>query len=295
MPAPVEVVRTNLRKLAVAAIVGAAVIAVLVWAVVRSPLPQRGKTIGARLELVAGDVTVRETNIATKALSGTPLAIGAMVSTAKGSRAFVRTGEGAGVFLRGESDVQLGDRSIELGRGEIWLDATRGEREAIGCKAGAHAVSASDAGVSIKLEGDQITVYVARGSATLTSPGGRVEVYAGEQAVAKASEPPKVSPVAFWPDWTGGMGDTRATSAKAGTGSGRIYGVDMMAPPGAPALKLGISKQVVRAGSHLNTLCRAGSHLMTIQPNPERCADSERHAGPQDDQEPANRYWQGNR
>ncbi|MBI5533562.1 MAG: VWA domain-containing protein [Deltaproteobacteria bacterium] len=240
-------IRNDIRRLIFAVIAAAVAVAIIVFVIAKRPLPQKGKTIGARLELVAGDVSVKEGEAATKALSGTPLGFGAVVSTGKGSRAFVRTGEGAGVFLRGESEVVLGDRSVDLNRGEIWFDAARVERDAVGCKAGAHAVTASDAGLSVAREGDSVTVYVARGLATLNSPGGRVEVNAGEQATAKGGEAPKVSPVAFWQDWTGGMGDTRAARANVGSGSGRIYGLDPFAPPATPATKLGISKQVVRS------------------------------------------------
>ncbi len=239
-------IRDRIRTIAVALIATAVVVVLVVLAVTRKPVPQTSKTIGARLELVAGEVLVKEGEARTKALSGMPLGTGAVVSTGKGCRAFVRTGDGAGLFLRGETDAVLGDRSVELRRGELWFDAARVERDATGVTVGAHVVTASGAGLSVAREGDQVTVYVARGLATLNSPGGRVEVNAGERAVASGSASPKVSPVAFWQDWTGGMGDTRATRATVGSGSGRIYGIDPFARAGAPAMSLGISRQAVR-------------------------------------------------
>lgn len=239
---------SDLRKLVLAATLGAVVMAAVVWAIGRMKAPaQRGRIIGARLELVAGDVTVRDGEIASKALSGTPLGSGATVITAKGSRAFVRASDGTGVFLRGESEVMVADRSLSLEKGEVWLDASRVQGAPSSCKAGSHSLTAADSGMSVRRQEDQIAVYVARGLATLNSPGGRVEIHAGEQAVAKASEAPKVSPVAFWDDWTGGMGDTRASRSFVGSGSGRIYGLNPSAPAASPASKLGISKQVVRA------------------------------------------------
>src|SRR6185436_17471862 len=57
---------------------------------------------------------------------------------------------------------------------------------------------------------------------------------------------PKVAAVAFWEDWTGGMGDQRALGGE-GAGSGRIYGIDPSATRGAPARTLEISRQSVRA------------------------------------------------
>src|SRR5262249_25648249 len=107
-------------------------------------------------------------------------------------------------------------------------------------------VSTTDAGLSIARHDKDVTVYVARGLAVLTSPGGRVEVNAGEQGVIQGGTKPAVSPVAFWQDWTGGMGDPRR-SRLVGSGTGRLYGMEPNAPAGAPARKLGIAKQVVRA------------------------------------------------
>ena len=208
--------------------------------------PTEARTIGARLDLAAGDVTVTEGTESGRAVSGTPLATDAKVATGKGARAFVRAQDGAGVFMRGETVLVLGERAMKLEGGQVWIDAVRAERAATPCQAGPHVVTASDAGIDVKLEGETITVYVARGLATLTSPGGHVEVNAGQQAVANKTDAPKISPVAFWDDWTGGMGDARSAHGGVGSGSGRIYGIDPFAAPGSPAFSLGISKQVVR-------------------------------------------------
>jgi len=205
------------------------------------------RAIGARLDLAAGEVIVDEKGVKTKALSGAPLAIGSRITTGKGARALVRTGDGASVFLRGETEIVLETRGISLEKGEAWLDAPRVEGEAIAFTIGKHRLSAADAGLSIRREGESITVYVARGLAILTSPGGRIEIGAGEQGVAQPDGAPKLAAVAFWQDWTGGMGDSRPAHGGVGSASGRIYGMDPMAPPGTPARKLGIAKQAVRA------------------------------------------------
>lgn len=211
-----------------------------------APVPAR--SIGARLDLAAGEVSLTEGGAVVKGMSGTPLAIGAHVATQKGSRALVRTGDGAAVFLRGETEIVLGERGIEVDHGEVWLDAPHLDTEAIECKLGKHVVSASDSGLSISRTGDDVRVYVARGLSILTSPGGRVEINAGEEGTAKGDGKPLIAPVAFWQDWTGGMGDQRGGRAgSSSSGSGRLYGMDPNAPPGSPAKKLGIAKQVVRA------------------------------------------------
>ncbi|MBX3188790.1 MAG: VWA domain-containing protein [Labilithrix sp.] len=222
------------------------VLAVVAAIVFKPAAPKKARALGARLDLAAGDVTINDASGDVKALSGTPLGAGASVATGKGARALVRTGEGAALFLRGETSLKLLDNGVDVASGEVWLEAPRASGDAFEIKIGGASVSASDAGVSIKREGKDVTVYVARGLAILASPGGRVEISAGEQGVAKGEGKPAVSAVAFWQDWTGGMGDQRG-SRLVGSGTGRLYGLDPAAPAGAPARKLGIAKQVVRA------------------------------------------------
>ena len=239
--------RVALRTLLLGAGALAIVLVIIVAALNKKPPAIRSKSIGARLELAAGEVTITDGATSQKALSGAPLPSGAHVATGKGSRALVRAGDGSAVFLRGESEAVLGEKQLELVKGEMWLDAPKVEGDAAQVKAGPHTIAASDAGLSVKRNGDAVTVYVARGLATLTSPGGRIEVNAGEQGDAQASGAPKTSSVSFWQDWTGGMGDARPGHGAVGAGAGRIYGVDANARGGAPARKLGIAKQVVRA------------------------------------------------
>ncbi|HEY8041920.1 MAG TPA: VIT domain-containing protein [Polyangiaceae bacterium] len=227
---------------------GALVVAIAAWVVLhRTGPPSAARAIGARLDLAAGDVTVTESSSTTKALSGAPLAIGAHIATGKGARALVRTGDGAAVFLRGETEIVLLEHGLQLDNGEVWLDAPRAEADAIEIKLGEHTARASDAGLSVRRDRDDASVYVARGLAILTSPGGRIEVNAGERGVAHAKDAPKVAAVAFWQDWTGGMADQRPSRGAAGSGSGRIYGIDPFAPPGSPARALGVAKQTVHA------------------------------------------------
>ena len=87
---------------------------------------------------------------------------------------------------------------------------------------------------------------VAEGLAIVSASGGRAEVKAGEQATIAADGAPKVAPVAFWDDWTGGMGDRGGGGLRSGVGSGALYAVDRSGPPGAPALPLAIQRQTVK-------------------------------------------------
>ena len=244
-PAP-PALRVPLRTILFAGAAGVTALCIILFLVFRPTPPKKARSIGARLDLAAGDVTVNDASGDTKALSGTPLGSGATVTTAKGARALVRTGEGAALFLRGETSLKLLEHGVDVASGEIWLEAPKVDGNALECTVGTYKVSASDAGLSIKRDGKDLVVYVARGLAVLTSPGGRVEIGAGEQGVAKADAKPLVTSVAFWQDWTGGMGDQRGARA-VGSGTGRLYGLDPSAPNGAPARKLGIAKQAVRA------------------------------------------------
>ena len=219
--------------------------ALAIWSLHKPRLPLPTRAIGAELDLAAGDVTVGEEGRSFGAPSGTPLAVGSRVTTGKGSRALVRASDGASIFLRGESEIVLAARGFELVHGEVWLDAPRIDADPAGCHAGKTTVTASDAGASIRRAGDDVTVYVARGLVVLTSPAGRVEINAGEQGVTNAGKAPAIEPVAFWQDWTGGMGDHKGSSGA--DASGRLYGIDPTAPAGIAARPLAITKQAVRA------------------------------------------------
>jgi len=246
-PARPNALRLTPRTAVAAASLLVALAGLIVFVATRTPSPSKTRRIGARLDLAAGDVAVIDEGATTKELSGTPLAIGARVATAKGSRALVRTGDGAALFLRGETEIVLGERGFDLEKGEAWIDAPKVEGDAIECRLGKSLVSASDAGLSVKRQGDDVSVYVARGLAILAAPGGRVEINAGVEGASQGSGAPKLTPIAFWQDWTGGMGDQRGVHAAIGSGSGRLYGLDPNASAGAPAQKLGVAKQVVKA------------------------------------------------
>jgi tetratricopeptide (TPR) repeat protein len=212
----------------------------------RAPKPVRSATIEARLELAAGEVRLEQGAASPTVISGVPLPTGAKLATGKGARALVRLSDGSAIFLRGDTKVALGSQGISLDQGEAWLDAPASERGGLTHRLGDVTVSAAGAGLSLKRDGEAVTVYVARGLAVVEAPGGRVEVNAGEQATIAGKAAPKVAAVSFWEDWTGGMADHRPLAGE-GTGSGRIYGVDRAAPSGTPARTLEISRQTVHA------------------------------------------------
>jgi ferric-dicitrate binding protein FerR (iron transport regulator) len=169
-PTALQRPRSNsFRQPLVATVIAVLAVALVVGVVRRPRAPVRARSLGAKLELSAGEVTVREGERAFGAPSGTPLAVGSRVQTAKGSRALVRTGDGAGIFLRGESEIGLDPQKIELVAGEIWLDVPRLEGVPTLASTGSVTVTASNAGLDLRRAGEEVSVYVARGLAVLRS------------------------------------------------------------------------------------------------------------------------------
>lgn len=209
-----------------------------------APPPKAAESLLARVELAAGEVRVDSGRGARPAISGTALAPGTRLRTGPGARALVRLSDGSAVFLRDKSEIVVTPEALTLHQGEAWLDSPPAERGGLMVQAGAGRVFASDAGLSISVQAGGAQVYVARGLATLSSPGGRVDVHAGEQAQAPASGAPRVAPVAYWEDWTGGLADHPLVGS--GAGAGQIFGVDPQAAPGTPAARLEVARQAVR-------------------------------------------------
>ena len=220
---------------------------VLVVASLRQPAPSRSAPLQARLELAAGDVRVNFGAGEHSSVSGAALVAGAVVATGHGARALVRMPDGSTLFLRGDSRVKLDQDSLELETGEYWLDAPPTDRRAIVHRAGDAEITAAEAGLSIQKTAKGTVIYVARGSATLNAKAGRVEVKAGEEATVATGASPRVAPLAFWDDWTGGMADFESGRGIPGAGAGSIYGVDDGAAVGTSAQRLEISRQSVHA------------------------------------------------
>lgn len=238
--------RTLVRLLI--ALVGLALFTVLLLAIaLRKPPPVATSPIQARLELAAGEVSIDVGQGPVRAVSGTPLLADAKVSTDKGARALLRLPDGSRLFLRSDSDIELHAETTVLARGEYFLDAPPTDRKPMVHEVAGTSVTAAESGVSIRRDGGDASIYVARGMATVTGKGGRAEVKAGEQALVKGDAAPAVGALAFWEDWTGGMADFASGDGIPGAGAGTIYGVDVGAPPGTPARRLEIGKQNIRA------------------------------------------------
>ena len=235
--------RTRLRPRLVPLLLLAAALALPTTASAGRRKPQRSTPIEARLELAAGTVTLDGREVV---YSGAALPAGTKLSTGPGSRALARLSDGASLFLSGSTTVRLRDDRVQLEAGELWLDAPPRIRDDSSYQLGDVVVTATDAGVDMALRDGVATVYVARGLAVVSAPGGRVEVQAGELARVAPGAAPELEPVTWWEDWTGGMADNRMASEFSGVGTGLLYGVDLASTGGQAALDLELSRMAVR-------------------------------------------------
>ncbi|MDC0723319.1 VIT domain-containing protein [Nannocystis bainbridge] len=212
----------------------------------KKPPPVQSERLGANLELAAGEVLLATASGSERLLSRTPLPETAELSTGPGARALIRLSDGSRVFLRDGTKVKIAG-GVALQEGQIWVEAPPLEegQKAVVHTVGDAEVSLSAGGASLSFESGQAQVYVAEGLAIVSAAGGRAEVEAGERATVQGGAP-TVEPVAFWDDWTGGMGDRAGGGLRAGAGSGALYAVDRSAPAGTPALPLSIQRQTVR-------------------------------------------------
>ena len=213
----------------------------------RQQVPRTSNTIEARIELAAGNVTLEHAGQKDRATSGTAIAPDSTIVTGSGARALVRLQDGSAVFVRDSTQVAIESKGTSLVSGEIFVNAAPAEQKAQVHHTGDVYVAAADAGLSIARSGERVLVTVTRGSATVNSAAGRVEVQAGQQATIEGKSAPKTGPVAYFDDWTGGMADLPAQGAANGVAAGTIYGVDAARGDGSPPVRLEIQRQAVRA------------------------------------------------
>jgi len=232
-------------KQRVAMVAGLVVVAVLAVIVLggRKLAPARSEPLQARVELAAGEVSVAHGGAPVRVASGAAVLSGARVAAGKGARALLRLSDGSALFLRGGTTIELRADGTALVEGEAWLEVPAVERKPGVLTLGDVTVSAAESGLSVQRNAGEASVYVARGLAHVSAPGGRVEVRAGERATIKGAAAPAVASVAYWEDWTGGMADQRLAGGAAG--AGRIYGVDFGAPRSA-ARPLEVTREAVR-------------------------------------------------
>ncbi|MDD5309160.1 MAG: VIT domain-containing protein [Deltaproteobacteria bacterium] len=220
-------------------------VCVIAFAACDEPPPEKVRPLGSRVELAAGDVWIGAGDARQRLITGAMLSEEADITAGPGARALMRMGNGAGVFLRGGTELAIRGGAVELRKGEVWADIPADEREMGRFSAGGVTITAAGAGLDVAMKGDAVEVYVARGLAVVTAPGGRNEVESGERAIVSGKGAPRVEPVAFWDDWTGGMADRELLAGLGAKAGGRVYGIDR-AVPGSPPGELQIQSQEVR-------------------------------------------------
>ena len=224
---------------------GIALVVLKPW---KKPPVAETRRIDAEIELAAGEVLLELATGSPRLLSHTPIPAGSRVRTGEGARALIRLSDGSRAFLDAQTVVTIGD-GLTLERGRVWLDAPALER---GAEPTVHKlgddvrVSLAEGGASLREDGEETSIYVAAGLAIVDGSAGRREVAAGERAVLGSDGAPAVEPVAFWDDWTGGMGDRSALGRMQALGSGALFAVDRQAAPGSAALPLAIQRQTVK-------------------------------------------------
>lgn len=214
------------------------------------PAPNQTVHLSSRVELAAGEVWLHNGKNKQRMITGALVPEGATVRAQKGSRALIRLNNGAGIFLRGGTDVHISNGNVRIEKGELWADIPDDENKLADFEVGDVKVSASGAGFNILKTDNEVQVYVARGLAVVEAPGGRVEVSSGEQAKVVGKKP-KLSPVSFFDDWTGGMADRPMKAGIGGSASGKIYGIDRAQPGTAP-------KELQIVAQNVNTMIREG-------------------------------------
>ncbi len=213
----------------------------------RQQPPRAASTIEARIELAAGDVTLEHGGQRDRIRSGAVIAPGSTIATGTGARAFVRLQDGSAVFVRDSTQVVLEAQGLSLVSGERFINAAPAEQKAQVHHTGDVYVAAADAGLSIARAGERVVVTVTRGSATVSTSNGRVEIQAGQQVKIEGKTAPATSPVAYFDDWTGGMADLPAHAATSTVGAGTIYGVDATRADGSLPSRLEVQRQSIRA------------------------------------------------
>ncbi|MFO8072478.1 MAG: VIT domain-containing protein [Polyangia bacterium] len=217
----------------------------LIAAKCEDPPPEPATPLDARVELAAGDVHLVGRDGAERLVSGAMLPENAELELGEGARALIKLGSGAAIFLRGGSRALVSCDAVELKAGELWAELPRDEENLGHIAAGEATVTAAGSGLDVAFDGETTTVYVARGLAVVSSPGGRAEVQSGERARVERKSEPRVEPVSFWEDWTGGMADRGLLACGGGRAAGRLYGIDRDRP-GSPPGELQIVSQKVR-------------------------------------------------
>jgi len=167
------------------------------------------------------------------------LADGARLRIENEGLAWLRRDGGATLLVRGPAALTLRAKSVEIASGRLFLDSPADTSTELETPRGTLSLTEVRTSVDVLPDGT-VRAYVLSGEAR--SAGARAR--AGEALVLRANQPPEVSPVRAFTDWTGGLATTDRAAAPAPYGVGTV-GARRPGDQGAPRFPLAIQRLAV--------------------------------------------------
>jgi Ca-activated chloride channel family protein len=167
------------------------------------------------------------------------LADGARLRIEDEGLAWLRRDAGATLLVRGPAALTLRAKSVEIASGRLFLDAPADTSTELETPRGTLSLTEVRTSVDVLPDGT-VRAYVLSGEAR--SAGARAR--AGEALVLRANQPPEVTPVRAFTDWTGGLATTDRAAAPAPYGVGTV-GARRPGDQGAPRFPLAIQRLAV--------------------------------------------------
>lgn len=188
------------------------VISILVAVAVGCNIPEsRGKKTKTKTVPVAGQIgalrtvlsvgTKGSTGVQTQAKSkawqtltvGGPVVKGTSLRTAKGVRAQLALQDGSKLTINEGSEVALqGVRTLALRGGELMARVAPDKGNPLRITTPGGVIRVTGTRLNVRLDGENTIVDVAKGTIEVGAEGRKVEVGAGERAVLRAGQPPRV-------------------------------------------------------------------------------------------------------
>lgn len=123
------------------------------------------------------------------------------ITVAERAQAIIHHDVGARLLVDGGSEVIVTETGVKISRGRVFVDAKSGGRLEVGV--GDVSLLASAAGFEVSKTTGPARLSVIRGEVAYVGSG-RGVVHSGEQLSVEANAA-KLTPIALWDDWTGGL------------------------------------------------------------------------------------------
>ena len=147
-------------------------------------------------------------------------AAGQAIRTGEHALARLALDDGPELLLGAQTELSPIDaQSLRLTAGRAFVQVEPGDVVAIETERGS--LRASDAAISLRIEGESAHAYVVRGEVSYASGEHRGVASAGEELVLSQGEPSK-SNATLWQDWTGGLARPGPADASVPVGMGSL-------------------------------------------------------------------------